>query len=179
MDIRDFATGLLKSIDSSFSIVWGDEAESVWAKKIARVDGRSDGKRFFGRDPWSNYTWDGSGVLRMSEGRDLLAIHDVAHALLAPKRRLRLPEFGLGPDPSNHSDAKCHVSPKNAQREEDHTCWLHWTLAGYLYGRDGAKEIVDYLSLENVPPLDAVEEFRDRFTLPSDYFEKVLQAYPP
>jgi len=109
--------------------------------------------------------------------RDLVrALHDLAHVMIAPPGRRLLPEFGLGPDPANmQNNIRLVVSQADADIEEGQACDLHWCLAAYLEGVDGACEVEDYVNT-NTPDATAVEDFGQRFVgvLPSDFTSVVL-----
>jgi len=77
------------------------------------------------------YSWNGrhlrpTGLTLESQ------LHEVAHVLLASPERLRLPEFGLGPDPYRRNDVACTIPRAQADLEELHTCWLQQLLARLL-----------------------------------------------
>lgn len=154
-ETRKLATKLLASVDSSYRIEWGSGV---------------------GKGRFSEFTWDGTGILRMSDCDDLLAIHDIAHVMLSAPSRRKLPEFGLGPDPSNPSNAKRVVSAKNAQREEDQVCDLHWCIVAYLHGEVGADLVLCHLGMNNIPTLDVIEEFGKRYPLPEDFVSVVSEV---
>lgn len=157
MTLRQLATACIKAIDPSYTI--------KWQRKNTKA--------------MTSFTWDGTGVLRMSESDPLLAIHDVAHVMLATKRRRKLPEFGLGEDPSNNSDcvARQVVSDVEAQDEELQTCSLHWAMGAYLQGKKGADEISDYLSIKEPPSTREVVDMQQRHGgLPLDFSSVVLSV---
>jgi len=59
-------------------------------------------------------------------------LHEIAHLLVAHPDRLRLPEFGLGPDPYRRNLAR-RVCPKaEADAEEADTCTMQLVLARLL-----------------------------------------------
>lgn len=111
--------------------------------------------------------------------RDLMrALHDLAHAMIAPRKRRQLPEFGLGPDPANmQNNMRRVVSRKAAQAEEAYTCDLHWCLAAYLEGEDGAQEVENYVDT-TVPAVRVIMRFGRRFArmLPRDFIDVVLET---
>lgn len=149
--LRQLADSCVKAVDPSYSIKW------------KKVDG-----------PMDTHTWDGSGLLRMSEADPLKAIHDVAHIMLAPPSRRKLPEFGLGEDPSNGKYARCVVSFEAAQREEYKACDLHWALAAYLEGTKGASFVESYLNMNHSPSEKTIVDMAKYGGLPWDFVPTVL-----
>jgi len=150
---REFAEKLVRSVDPSFSIDWSGTPKG--------------------------YTWDGSGRLEVTTTHFPQALHDVAHVLLASKRRLRVPEFGLGDDPSNGSymiRAPMTVSNEYAQREEEVVCRLHIALVAYLEGGAKALVIADFLSSPLPPPRSVRAFARTLPVLPSDFVPGAFAA---
>lgn len=165
--LHQLAETLVKGRNSSYRIIWQEKDPETGAYPKMK-----------------SYTWDGS-VLRMSESDPLLAIHDVAHILLATDNRIDLPEFGLGPDPSNgsyngpHSPPKAVVSAQEGQQEENRACHLHWALAAYLEGTPGALLIQDYLNMQDIPSEDEVRQMGEYTGMPDDFVANVLQVWEP
>lgn len=68
--------------------------------------------------PGRGYQWDGRSIATGGV-HDADVLHDIAHWLVAAKRRRQLPEFGLGPSPSAHAQhTQRHLSYQFAQDEE-------------------------------------------------------------
>lgn len=159
LSIQELAESCVRAVNPKFTIVWKEQ----------------------GTGRGTSYTWDGSGVLRMSEADPLLAIHDVAHVMLCSKRRLKLPEFGLGADPANPllkngKHARCVVRDAFAYREEQKACDLHWALAAYCLGVKGAKRIESYLNTET-PDYDVISKMKEVHSgLPDDFVDTVLRV---
>lgn len=155
---RRFCADVLRAVDPSYRVVW----------RLTQPK-RTSGWR---RTP----TWPGDGRLVMSE-RDLVrALHDLAHAMIAPAERRRLPEFGLGPDPANMQDHTPRVvSMRAAKAEESLACELHWCLAAYLEGVDGVRDVEGYVDMD-VPLTRMINDLGRRFArvLPPDFTRVVL-----
>lgn len=161
--IKTFANKCIKAIDPSYSIVW-------------RQYGAGKGITY----PEGTYTWDGTGVLRMSEYNELRAIHDIAHIMLASKKRRKMPEFGLGPDPSgDYSDKQTFsVAVKNPLDEELKACDLHWAMGAYLRGKKGALEVMEYVCIEisNIPNKQQIQRMARHKGLPKNFVPTVLKV---
>lgn len=71
-------------------------------------------------EPATSFSWDGMAVRTCTEASVL--IHEVAHWLIAPPERRRLPDFGLGAGPETgrraEADAAKSVSLEIEQEEE-------------------------------------------------------------
>ncbi len=76
-------------------------------------------------------SWDGR-TLRVTGATLESQIHEIAHLLVAPAERRRLPEFGLGPDPYRRSFVERSVSKEEADREELATCDLQLLIVRLL-----------------------------------------------
>jgi hypothetical protein len=124
------------------------------------------------------YTWDGKGHLQVSEHHDHLAIHDVAHVMICSPKRLKMPEFGLGPDPTGRWTyaASRTVTSKFAQEEESRACDLHWALVAYTETADRVIKVQNYLGMD--PPkmktLKAMEKYE---ALPADFLPTILKNW--
>jgi hypothetical protein len=149
--LKQLATSVVKAVDPNFRIIWY-------------------------RRPLDSFTWDGSGVLRMSERTTLLAVHDAAHVACCSKKRLKQPEFGLGPDPAGHYDNEPErtVSSAFAQKEEERACDLHWAMVAYSRGLRAAYEVEDYLNMRP-PTRRTISKMRRYGGLPPDFVDVVLQ----
>ncbi len=87
-------------------------------------------------------TWDGRvlHIARITTTGNLL--HELAHFLVAAKRRQRLPNWGLGMDPDKGPRVPCVLSDEQAQHEEVRCALLGVLLASW-YGFDWRAHVVD------------------------------------
>jgi hypothetical protein len=109
--------------------------------------------------------------------RCYLMIHELAHAYVAPKRRYRLPNFGLG-EPGLREPT--HVSVRRCSDEEDEASIVtkFWLDLGGKDGRYEAEELVREYFPDR--PQDAVRRLSVKKLWPPprtiqgivDYFEK-------
>ena len=76
-------------------------------------------------------SWDGN-VLRTTGRTYESVIHEVAHLLLSPPERIRLPEFGLGPDPCRRGFVERVTSREEADLEEHDACVLQLLIVRIL-----------------------------------------------
>jgi hypothetical protein len=99
-----------------------------------------------------SYTWDGK-LIRPWFDTIEMQLHDVAHWLVCPKRRLKKPEFGLGPDPARiyplDNELYKTVSDQTGSNEETLTCEVQFALVYFLgldisYAQEG-------VNTENIP----------------------------
>jgi hypothetical protein len=77
------------------------------------------------------YSWNGR-VLRPSGLTIESVCHEVAHVLVAAASRRALPEFGLGPDPYRHSDARRVIPDDTSADEERDACAMQLVLVRLL-----------------------------------------------
>lgn len=75
------------------------------------------------------YTWNGKTIATCEYNHKLRPdeniVHDMAHYIVAPKRRRKLPEFGLGSSSDlNTRNANSTLSYKNRQAEEEEASLL-------------------------------------------------------
>lgn len=84
------------------------------------------------------YAYTDGKVALASDPEDLpgLALHDLAHFLVAPPERKFLPNFGLGihPQVSEDKDAECLLADGIAMNEEGDASVVNVLLAGMLFG---------------------------------------------
>lgn len=126
---------------------------------------------------YRGFTWDGQ-TLNCSERDPIYGVHDVVHMMFASKRRLKMPEFGLGDDPAGcYHEEECHmaVSPSYAQTEEEKVCNFQICLILYYLGPKEARMIADHLSVYNPPPVHTIKSYKKFDFLPTDFVSKVLE----
>lgn len=125
-----------------------------------------------------DYTWDGSTLhLPLCDTPYESALHEVAHVLVAPARRLAMPEYGLGSDPGNGTDAPLVIDHYRAEEEESRVCSLHWALAAYYIDAESAWRVMHFVNIGRLPRRNTICGIGARFPqLPRDFTEVVLSV---
>lgn len=80
-----------------------------------------------------------------------MALHDLAHWLVAPPKRRSLPNFGLGQHPNVPEMPKAHragMSWFDAQEEEGAASWVHVHLTRASFGSAASERIAELLNFE-------------------------------
>ncbi len=80
---------------------------------------------------YAKYNWTGR-VLNTEPTDVEMQLHDVAHWLVCPPERRKLPEFGLGSDQVRESNAKQVLSNHDADEEEYLACAMQLAIVVYL-----------------------------------------------
>jgi len=128
------------------------------------------------RAPGVGYSWNGrhlrpTGLTLESQ------IHEIAHLLLASPDRLKLPEFGLGPDPYRRNDPPCVIPQEEADREELDTCDMQQLLVRLL----GLSEAAVQNEYSTAPiTAESVRRLHARYpnALPEAWWQRALSLEP-
>jgi hypothetical protein len=93
------------------------------------------------------------------------------------KRRLGLPEWGLGSDPAWPVDVDRVLKYETARREEYHACNVHWCLVAYATGEYSmAAEVEDYLNMSSAPDPASIRKWAKIPYLPKSFEKRCLKV---
>lgn len=131
----------------------------------------------------SPYSWDGKGRLIATGGGLGVALHEVAHFLLADPERRKLPEYGLGPDPYRmYRPGSLFVvkvmTEMERDREENLTCYLQLGLMYVLGLSERVSVEAKKLGLAFGPLPEDIEDCRAYRgdCLPEEVWERILTS---
>lgn len=123
----------------------------------------------FNRDQRCGYNPDLKQVRLIKDEMRAMHLHDLAHALIAPKEALERYEFGLGFAPHvgpdidaiscliDRDDAKTREENRHYyDNAEDVSCIVHTALVAVHIGYVEACEVSSYISIDLSPTVDLV-----------------------
>lgn len=136
-----------------------------------------DATIYFPRRGWgTGVSWNGRHL--RPTGQTLESqMHEIAHVLVAPEERRRLPELGLGPDPYRRNFVERVVPIEIADDEELDTVTMQLVLAR-LFGLDEAAIEIEMhtsaLSRERVIALRTARPW----ALPDPEWDRAIASFP-